>query len=362
MAKHLEDHYITVIPNSGHRVGHKLDDLITGFILAEWYGFQYLHSPLPDGRWEEFFGFGEGEVTFSEEFRKDLPILSCTPFLGIRRLSPRFRSLLKTIELIEFRAHFLLKKSPIKVIKQWRRPDFWDGSPLGYFMEVLNHNVGQKGAILCFQKGVRVMLYQVHRWGKQGKIDPGIYHRVVQKLRERYFAKEHPKKVSYFSADVINIAVHIRRDDASMENQRFLPLSYYQSLLQKLDILLQDYPHEFHVYSLGSDEEMEQIKTSLDTVSSHVKYHLNESGMEAIHHMAIADVLLVGNSSFSHWPGFLSRGIKIYNPHFHMYDLDENEWIVADSDGNFDDSQFKSLAFDSSNGLQLPATFQKTEA
>jgi len=339
----LNNSYITVIPNSGHRIGHKLDDLITGFILAEWHGLKYLHSPLPDQKWEDFFGFGDSETLFSENFRQELPLISCTPFLGVRYLPSQLRFVFKYIEYLEYRAHFILKKIPAQAVRKWRRPNFWDGSPLSYFEEVFKQESNNEGAIFCFQRGIRVMLYQVHKWGREGKIDSKIYPRVIQKLREKYFRKEHPAKFCYFDSNSISVAVHIRRDDASVENHRFLPLSYYESLLRKLGRFFRYEPHEVHIYSSGSDNDMNQIQETLGKISDNFKYHFNESAMEAIHHMAVADILVVGNSSFSHWPGFLSKGIKLYHPHFHMYDLNEDEWIVVKSEGDFDEAHLRSL-------------------
>jgi len=336
--------YITVIPNSGHRIGHKLDDLITGFILAEWQNIKYLHSPLPQEKWEDFFGFGENEVIFSEDFRKDLPVISCTPFLGIRYLNPQSRFILRRIAWLEYRAHSILKKSPIKELRKWRRPDFWDGSPLEYFEEVFSQKNKDREVIFCFQKGIRVMLYQIHAWGKQGRIEPDLYDRVIQKLRQKYFKKKHSMKKCYFHLDAINIAVHIRRDDASIENQRFLPLSYYKSLLLNIREVIKSDFYEFHIYSSGSESEMTYIQEELNPIfGNNLKFHCNEPAMEAIHHMAVADILVVGNSSFSHWPGFLSSGIKFYYPHFHMFNLDESEWITVNINGEFDKFHFSSL-------------------
>ncbi|NJL86460.1 MAG: hypothetical protein HC886_11520 [Leptolyngbyaceae cyanobacterium SM1_1_3] len=206
------------------------------------------------------------------------------------------------------------------------------------------------------------MLYQIYEWGQQGKVDSDLYLRVIEKLRTKYFSQEHPKKFSYFDTSVISVAVHIRRDDASVENQRFLPISYYKKLLSNLSKILADKPHEFHVYSSGLDREMEEIQKELNPVSSQLRYHPNESAMEAIHHMAIADILVVGNSSFSHWPGFLSSGIKLYHPHFHMFNLDENEWVEVKEDSSFNESHFISLLSSSQKGIDFSDTHAKLQA
>ncbi len=42
--------YVTVIPNPypEARLGHKLKEILTAFILAEWFDLNYLHNPIPD--------------------------------------------------------------------------------------------------------------------------------------------------------------------------------------------------------------------------------------------------------------------------------------------------------------------------
>lgn len=334
--------YVTLIPNSGFRIGHKLDDLISGFILAEWYGLQYLHSPLTDNRWEEFFGFGENEERFSEDFRKEIAIISCSPILGIQRLNPKSRFLFKYIEQIEYRMRLFLKKFSIDYIRKWRRP-YWDGAPLNYFEKVFKGVNSNEEVVYCFQKGVRVMLYQIHIWGRQGRISPDIYWNVIRKLRDKYHSKSHPAKKCYFNPDVLNIAVHIRRDDASVENQRFLPLSFYTTVIQQLEKEFDQEPHEFHIYSSGAEAEMDELRNVLGKLSEGIKFHLNEPAMEAVHHMAVADILVVGQSSFSHWSGFLSENVKLYHPHFHMFDLNEDEWVTMESNGSFDAEHLRRL-------------------
>lgn len=335
--------YVTTLPNSGHRIGHKLDDLITGFILAEWYSLKYLHSPLPDRKWESFFGFGDQEELFTDFYQREqsIPIISCSPLFGVRRLGPKSRYLFEQIPEIEYRFRRLQKRVPIEWIREWREP-YWDGAPLEYIENIFAASDNNKHEVIyCFQKAFRVMPYQIHRWGKEGKVDPNIYYNVLKKLRTKYHSKKHPEKKSYFDSDSINIAVHVRRDDASVENGRFLPLKFYEGVIQQLDQIFKNDAHEFHIYSSGSDHDMAELINTFKGMSSRIKFHLNESAMEAVHHMVIADVLVVGHSSFSHWSGFLSQNVKLYHPHFHMWDLDENEWIVVDDDGKFSEVHLK---------------------
>ncbi len=75
---------------------------------------------------------------------------------------------------------------PFKKINQWRKP-YWDGVPFEYIEKVFQSSKAHdEQLIYCLQKAVRVMLYQVHIWGKKGKIDLHIYHNVVKKLRQKY--------------------------------------------------------------------------------------------------------------------------------------------------------------------------------
>lgn len=333
--------YITCIPNSGHRIGHKLNDLITGFILAEWYGLEYIHSALPD-KWESFFGFGEGEKLFTEVVKNnDISIISWSPLLGVQRFHSKQYFLLDYLETLETKGRRFLKKIPVSKIRQWRKP-YWDGVPFEVIEHFfLNNQYQQNDMIYCFHKAVRVMLYQVHTWGKEGKIDSNIYHNVIQNLRNKYHTKPHYAKKSYFEPEVYNIAIHIRRDDATINNNRFLSLDFYQNIFRQIQEVFKYENYEFHIYSSGKTKEMNQIRETFSQLTKQVKFHLNESAMEAIHHMAIADILVTGHSSFSDWAGFLSHNVKLYHPHFHMFNLDETEWIKVDDQGNFNQDCFQ---------------------
>ena len=338
-----KDKYVTAIPNSGFRIGHLLNDLIAGFILAEWYNLKYLHSPLPL-KWEEFFGFGDGEELFTDVLQKKrttISVISCSPLIGVRYFSAKILFLFKYVPYIEFRLRNFFQRVPIPQMRKlsnpsWGRP-CWEGAPWEYFEKVFaNYRENDDEVIYCFQKAVRVMLYQVHIWGKEGKIDSQIYHNVIDKLRKKYYQKRHPYKKCYFDPDLINIAIHIRREDATVENQRFLPTSFYTNIIEQLNKILEGCEYKFHIYSYGSEQEMNEIVEIVQNLSKQVQFHLNEPAMQDIHHMAVADILVTSHSSFSDWAGFLSNNIKLYHPHFHMMDLDEKEWVVVDDEGTFD--------------------------
>ncbi|WP_017658988.1 hypothetical protein [Baaleninema simplex] len=336
--------YVTAIPNSGFRVGHKLDDLITGFILAELYHLEYLHSPLLDDRWEAFFGFGENEQNFSDFIesskadRLDLDLISCSPLLGVRTFSRPVLNWFDSIESLETRGRRWLKRSPVRKIRQWRKP-YWSGVPFEYLERVFaDVERRDRPTVYCFQKAVRVLLYQVLQWAREGKVEKAVYDNVVRKLRQKYHARPHPYKVANFDRDTIEIGVHIRREDASVENKRFLPTSFYQTITRQLDELLGDRRHRFHIYSFGSDAEMNELVNAFQSESygNLVEFHLAEAAMTTFHQMTVCDILVTGHSAFSDWAGFLSYNLKLYHPHFHMFGLDESDWVEVNDDGHFD--------------------------
>ncbi|MGC9504786.1 hypothetical protein [Baaleninema sp.] len=342
--------YVTAIPNSGFRVGHKLDDLITGFILAELYDLEYLHSPLPDERWEAFFGLGENETLFSEFFesakinRLDVDLVSCSPLLGVRKFSPPALAGLNAISPLETRGRRWLKRAPTPKIRKWRKP-YWSGVSFEYLERVFdNIKTIDRPRIYCFQKAVRVLLYQVLQWAREGKVEKSVYDNVVSKLRQKYHARSHPYKVANFESDKIHIGVHIRREDASVKNQRFLPTSFYQTITRQLNELLSDRPHRFHIYSFGSDEEMNELVREFQSESygELIEFHLVEPAMTSFHQMTLCDVLVTGHSAFSDWAGFFSYNLKLYHPHFHMYDLDETDWVEVNDEGYFDKARVAS--------------------
>ncbi|MBP0000100.1 MAG: hypothetical protein J7641_14065 [Cyanobacteria bacterium SID2] len=336
-----KEQYITAIPNSGFRVGHKLDDLITGFILAELYDLKYLHSSLIDDRWEAFFGFSEGEESFTDfiesEHREGFDLVSCSPLMGVRFFSDRTLDRFNAIETLEMRGRRWLKRFPIQAVRTWRRP-YWNGVPYKYLERVFeNRSTPKRTTVYCFQKAVRVLLYQVLQWARDGKVNKSVYDNVVAKLRDKYHNHPHPLKIANFDPDTIHVGVHIRREDASVENERFLPTSFYQTITRQIDDLLTDRSRRYHIYSLGSDEEMNELVQSFTSESygDRIEFHLGEAAMTTFHQMSVCDILVTGHSSFSDWAGFLSHNIKLYHPHFHMYDLDETDWVVVDDEGYF---------------------------
>jgi hypothetical protein len=343
--------YVTSFPNSGYRIGHLLNDLITGFILSEAFEMQYLHSPLPQ-KWEDFFGFGKGEMYFQDFLktdRKNISIISGSPLLGIKKIPNSVQFLHQSIPYIEYYGRQYLKSIPIKKISDLHNPawgnPFWECPPFEYFEQAFSkyNSDANSAKIFCFQKALRAMPYQLNEWSKSGKVRKDLYYKVLKKLRDKYNQQENPHKESYFNPRFINIAIHIRREDATVENQRFLPLDFHLNIVKTLHELLGNREHVFHIYAFGSEQDLNEIRQAFSQLPVATEYHMNQSAMADLHHMITADILIGSHSSFSDWAGFLSDNIKIYHPHFMMWDLDDHEWLSADDFGNYDTNRLLAM-------------------
>ncbi|NES20282.1 MAG: hypothetical protein F6K41_15450 [Symploca sp. SIO3E6] len=349
--------YITVIPNPypGARLGHKLKDIFTAFILAEWFNLQYLHNPIPDygdgNDWENFLGLGEKEKLFADVATRDVFIVSCSPLLGIRRLRSKSYFVLKSIIKLEriFRKVIYNRLDRIKFINEWSSP-YWHGVPFDYIEKLFsNINDNHDEIVYCFLHSVRVTLTQVNILGKEGRINQDIYNNVLNKLRKKYHQQQHPDKISSYNPELINIAVPIRREDATLEDGRFIPLKFYENIIKQLIEVFQEQSYELHVYSLASQEDGQEIINSFTQKYKQVKFHINEPAMKVMHHLIISDILIVDHSSFHQISGFLSQGIKLYHPHGYIEELDDDTWIPVDYQGIFNQEDF----VDAVNNLRL---------
>lgn len=62
--------YLTGVPNPYAGIGHQLCNWNAGLIFANKYNLKFVHHPLvsklKESMWEEFIGFGDGELLYDE--------------------------------------------------------------------------------------------------------------------------------------------------------------------------------------------------------------------------------------------------------------------------------------------------------
>lgn len=131
------------------------------------------------------------------------------------------------------------------------------------------------------------------------------------RLRYLYYKN----KMSPFSSDSINVAVHVRRPNkcnVRMEGSD-TPDEYYLNCMR---IIQEKYKQEnkeclFHIYSQGNEETFHMYK------AFPVKFHFQDDTFETFNGMVFADVLILSESSYSYTAGLLSNGIIVYKPFWH---------------------------------------------
>jgi hypothetical protein len=139
-----------------------------------------------------------------------------------------------------------------------------------------------------------------------------------------------PTKPSVFSHRTRQIVVHIRRGDVALcnpeTNNRYLPNSYYQKLLEEYVSTDADVT----IYSeRNSTESWNDFQQQQYTANAY-NFKLDESPMEAWQAMIDADVLILSMSSFSIVPAMLNHhGRIVYTP-FWVQPLPQ--WYVVDDD------------------------------
>jgi hypothetical protein len=83
-------------------------------------------------------------------------------------------------------------------------------------------------------------------------------------------------------------------------------------------------------------------------------------GFCAMPELIEADVLIMARSSFSHYAGYISDGIKLYEPTDGQLPMDK--WILLSKDGSFDRAVFESQLSRLISGKQLENTIGSSES
>lgn len=279
--------YFTQVPNEGAGIGHQMANYIGGYHYSEIYGVPHAYSGFKDKIWDNFFGFGEGEVTVQE-----------------------------------------LKKQGYKL----RR--------IPYFDEVKDAKLIQN--IIASYQGKKIILQTEldQFYQKQYEVIPHI----KKKFEDATARKQEPK---LYDSSKINIAVHIRRGDIvagqttgeETLTKRWLTNDYYENVVSNLCKVIKEgqldnlgIPRDkeivLYLFSQGDPKDYQVYEKYAS-----VKYCLDKDAMQSFLMMVRADILVTSKSSFSYKPALLSDGIRICPPEFwHGYPEDAN-WIVARKDG-----------------------------
>ncbi len=278
--------YLTGVPNAYAGIGHQLCNWNAALIFASKYNLKFVHHPLiskfKQSSWEEFLGFGDGELLYDE----------------------------------------ISTKQSIKIVKlpriRWNTAD-----PTGHDIVTKIINYAYPGSNILF-----------HLAKDQSVYDYTTFRDI---LRKKYWNTRNNNSLKCgFRQGKLNIAVHIRRGDIMQMNkkdknfqQRWLDNSYFLNIISTIKNKISD-NIDIHIFSQGNVANF----SDFDEIGN-VIYHLDEDEYQTFHSMIVADILLVSPSSFSYFAGIISQGLKIAKyPWLHELPED-SEWIHSDENGNF---------------------------
>ena len=136
------------------------------------------------------------------------------------------------------------------------------------------------------------------------------------------------KNRNYFDNNKLNIAVHIRRENAhdkGMAGPRASTSNSYY--LKIMNSIREKYKHKdsnkellFHIYSQGELKQFEEL------FNDDVKFYLNHDIVESFIGMVSADIFIMSPSSFSYVAGMISDGEVYYKKFWHN---PRKNWIVS---------------------------------
>lgn len=282
IAGNIQSVYITQIPNEGAGIGHQIANYNGGYHYSQLFGIPHAYPGFQNQEWEDFLGFGENEMSLKK--------LKCAGY-KIRKL-PYFGESEKSISLIK---------------------------------DIIHSYAGEK-IILCIEND------QFYR--KQYEVIPHIKNKFES-------AKARSKDQLIYKKERISMAIHIRRGDI-VEGQvtgkksltkRWLSVEYFVNIVRQVKEQLGD-SLDIYLFSQGKKEDYKIFEEF-----SNVTYCFNMSEQNSFLHMVRADILVISKSSFSYKPALLADGIRICPPDFWHDYPDDERWIVANEDGEFQNKE-----------------------
>lgn len=289
--------YITIIPGPDGGtagIGDQLSKWNTALVLALKYNLKLVHHPLVrwwgEVGWDEFLGFGLGELTYKV-----------------------------AMEDASLRKVWL---PPLDLKKK-------EAERLRFVETVITTLYPQDNILFHLGDGTNVRDHSSSgRW-----------------LREKYWRarKMEPLPKAGTPGHLI-IALHIRRGDlVEMKKSntkawrpRWLDNGYFVRIVESVQEALGGRPSEIHVYSEGAREDFPEM-----AVWQKVVWHLNEDLKQTWHGLVTADVLVTSPSSLSYHAGFLNEGVKIAVYPWWHHIPDGPDWVRSDREGNLDKSALK---------------------
>lgn len=279
------------------------DQIVTSwsetYMLARKYGLTFVHHPFvkspidSDRNWEEFLGFGIGEI----------------------------------------QADQVLQNKKLKIV--WLPPiSLADQSNIALVGRIINEAYPQSNILFRLASNI---YFETDL--DQSEIMPAVYSTKYQAARRKF-----PLDPG-FDTYRLHIGVHIRRgDDVNALKERHIQQwkwrwisdSYYLNSLRGILTLI-DTPFQVHIFTDGTEREL----CAFGNVP-HCVFHLNEDPQRAFHGLVSVDILVSSSSAFAVCAGKISRGVKLIgrdfdHAQFRLFIPETSDWIRIESGGDLSD-------------------------
>lgn len=275
--------YYSARPNPGAGIGHQMANWNAGYWWAKQFGLKFAHLPFSSKSWDDFLGFGEGEITVKELKRKGYKV---------RRL------------------------------------------PL--FNEFIPEEVQMQRDIISSYSGEEVCF--VAEQDQAYKNQYGVMDEIQRKFYNASFRKNDNL---LYDPNNYNIAVHARRGDIMLNpnnpnlKMRILSNEYFFNALKcALELVKTDKDVHVYFFSQGSSADFPEFNGF-----KNLHWCFDMSAQQSFLHMVYADLLITSKSSFSYKPALLNKGIKVCPKDFWHGYPESDDWFLCNSLGKFDTSR-----------------------
>lgn len=269
--------YYSARPNPGAGIGHQMANWIAGYWYARQFGLKFAHLPFSTAKWEEFLGFGRGELLVKDLKRQGYVV----------RKLPLFNE--KNIEEVELNKRIIRSYAGKKVVFVAEQDQFYR-----------------------------------NQYGAMDDIQQKFYSAPARRGNHLVY-----------SSDNFNIAIHVRRGDI-MTNpsnpnlvMRYLSNDYFEKVLkQVVGYVKTEKPVHIYFFSQGKPEDYPEF-----VKFPNLHWCMDMGAQDSFLHMVYADLLITSKSSFSYKPALLNRGIKVCPKNFWHGYPETKDWIMVENDG-----------------------------
>lgn len=284
--------YVTSIPNHGAGLGHQFGEWLYGPYIAYNLSLNYMFTPYTynAARWTKYLGVGDGEDT-----EDDLRLMTNSD---------------KLVKKYALKPEHLEGSNPYShKVEQWLYDTLGD--------------IEQKFAVGEYtqQHTILLELNEIH----VPNVNYACHPQMNLMLRQKYCIAraKRPMRDDFYAADQeqgnLVVAIHMRCGDSCFDPYRSTPFSAIVNTIQGLSAALEpEYGRKvsYHLYSqppqnMTAEEHFQPLLTHPVLQQQNVVTHFHASSVSTLHHLATADVLVGGQSSFSWVGGVLHSAVTL---------------------------------------------------